>query len=149
MNYNINSKKNGIVCWIEDWGNHGDPQVTMWINKTQCYSEHAADRRWPHRCGPGSPSLLHSGPFQAHNKTKKLLSCFTLVLSQEYSGVSQRLYAEVYMIIQLPFIKPNIKKIWKNVKQCHSFKFFFFVLDNIAVLSLKCYLCRYVIIYCY
>lgn len=56
-------------------------------------------------------SLLHSGPFQDHNKTKMLFAFFTLVLSQEYNGVFQRLHAEAVMILQMSFIMPNIKKI--------------------------------------
>ena len=57
-----------------------------------------------------------------------LFAFLTLILSQEYSGVIQRLpecgAAPDYRIIQLSSIKPNIKEIYTNVKQCHSSNYF-------------------------
>lgn len=55
---------------------------------------------------------------------------FSLFIFQLYNflettlHVIKRLNAEADMWIQLPSITPDIKKIGKNVKQCHSSNFF-------------------------
>lgn len=61
------------------------------------------------------------GQNYAHDDTKKLFVFFTLILSQLYSGVFQRVnnmisqHAEADLRIQSFSINPDIKKVCKNV----------------------------------
>ena len=95
--------------------------------------------------GPLRPPKTLLENLQSQNyfhKNTKVSFAFSLSLSYVYSGIFQRLQdmwchkrleAEAGMWVQLPSIKPDLKAIFKNVKQRHSSHWIFFVLENIVL----------------
>lgn len=79
--------------------------------------------------------LAGGGPWSQNYfpNNKTLLAFPTLILSQIYSGIFQRLlyamwyqnrlHVEAEMKIQLSSVKPDIKEICQNIKQEYSFRY--------------------------
>lgn len=113
-------------------------------------SDKPPDEFW--KCGMGEPQVSPRPcpglcEVQTFLNTKTLFACFSLILSLAYSGVFQ-----CYMVCDIAteckssrvnpavFIKPDIKEIFKNIKQGYSQ---YIVVLFWIIVTLKCHLSCY------